>query len=252
MGTASAGSSFVRGLNVLISVAENGEARADEVATELGLPLSTVYRYLRILRDMTLIEERDSSYLPGWRLIELAGIDAARTRLVELSHSVLRELSGATGETAVVTVRAGDRAVCLRQVEGQREGQLAYRIGQLLPLYAGAGSRVLLAHAPGAVVERVLEQPRHALTSRTPTPLAIRQELPLIRRTGWLITRGEVSDGAVAVAVPVLAGGEVVCSLAVAGPGIRCGRAWQSATRATLLAAGRRLGDALERRTRAS
>jgi DNA-binding IclR family transcriptional regulator len=247
MGTPGANTSFVRGLNVLIAVADNGEARADEIAAELGLPLSTVYRYLKVLRDMALIEERDSSYLPGWRLIELAGIDAARTRLVELSHSVLREISGTTGETAVVTVRTGDRAVCLRQVEGQREGQLAFRIGQLLPLYAGAGQRVLLAHAPAAVVERVLDRPRHSLTRRTPTPEAIRRELPLIRRNGWLVTHGEMSEGAVGVAVPVHAGGEVVCSLAVAGPRSRCGPAWQSSTRATLVAAGQRLGETLER-----
>jgi DNA-binding IclR family transcriptional regulator len=239
--------SFVRGLNVLIAVAENGEARADEVAAELGLPLSTVYRYLRILRDMTLTEERDRSYLPGWRLLKLAGMDVARTRLVEFGHTVLREICRSTGETAVLTVRAGHRAVCLRQVESQQEGQLAFRIGQLLPLYAGAGQRLLLAHAPAAVVERVLAEPRHPLTRQTPPPEAILRELPQIRRNGYLITRGEMSEGAVAVAVPVSAGGEVVCSLAVAGPQSRCGEAWQATTRAQLVSAGRRLGDTLER-----
>ncbi|WP_167761038.1 IclR family transcriptional regulator C-terminal domain-containing protein [Geodermatophilus sp. DF01_2] len=244
---AGSSASFTRGLNVLISVAESGEARADEVAAELGLPLSTVYRYLRILRDMKLVEERDSSYLPGWRLLKLAGLDTVRTRLVQVSHSVLREISGSTGETSVLAVRAGTQAVCLRQVESHQDKRLAFRIGQVLPLYAGAGQRLLLAHAPAAVIKRVLEEPRRRLTERTLAPDAILREVPQIRRNGHLVTRGEMSVGAVAVAVPVLVGGEVVCSLAATGLERRCGEAWLAAARGTLTDAAQRLGDDLER-----
>jgi DNA-binding IclR family transcriptional regulator len=246
-GAPAGNASFVRGLNVLIAVADHGEARADELAAELGLPLSTVYRYLRILRDMTLIEERDRYYLPGWRLLKLAGLDVARTRLVEFGHTVLREISRATGETAILTVRTGDRAVCLRQVESHQKERLAFRVGQRLPLYAGAGQRMLLAHAPAAVVERVLGDARHQLTRRTLSREEIRRELPQIRRNGYVIAHGEMSDGAVAVAVPVFAGGEMVCSLTVAGPDSRCGEAWLVSTRTVLADAGRRLSDALDR-----
>jgi DNA-binding IclR family transcriptional regulator len=196
---------------------------------------------------MDLVEERDASYLPGWRLLRLAGLDGVRTRLVQLSHPVLREISRSTGETSVLAVRAGTRAVCLRQVEARREQQLAFRIGQTLPLYAGAGQRLLLAHAPTSVVERVLGEPRHQLTKRTPLSEAIRRELPEIRRSGYLVTRGEMSDGAVAVAVPVVVGGEVVCSLAATGLESRCSDAWLTSARAALTAAGRRLGEALDR-----
>lgn len=239
------GASFRRGLSVLIGVAEAGEARADELADDLGLPLSTVYRYLRTLRELDLVEERDRSYVPGWRLLELAGQDVARTRLVELGHSVLRELSRATGETAVLTVRAGTRAVCLRQVESSHQVRTAFHIGQLLPLYAGAGQRMLLAHAPPTVVRRVLEQPQWQATDRTLTPTTILRELEGIRRSGYVVSRGELSEGAVAVAVPVWAEGEVVCSLAVAGPEGRCGPGWVPQARAALTAAAARLAGSL-------
>jgi DNA-binding IclR family transcriptional regulator len=240
------GASFLRGLNVLITVAESGEVRADQIAAELGVPLSTVYRYLRALRELDLVEERDRSYVPGWRLLELAGLDVARTRLVELGHSVLREVSQATGETAVLTVRAGTRALCLRQVESHHPMRMAFRIGQLLPLYAGAGQRMLLAHAPRAVIERVLEQPQWQTTDRTLPPAAILRELEQIRRTGYLISHGELSEGAVAVAVPVFAAGEVVCSLTVAGPETRCGAAWLVQARASLASASKGLAEVLD------
>jgi DNA-binding IclR family transcriptional regulator len=241
------GASFHRGIAVLINVSESGEARADEIAAELGLPLSTVYRYLRTLRDMELVEERDGHYLPGWRLLRLSGEDPARTRLVEYGHAVLREISRRTGETAILAVRSGDRALCLRQVESHQKERLAFRIGQRLPLYAGAGQRILLAHAPAAVIERVLDEARHQLTRRTLRREAILRELPQIRRNGYVVAHGEMSDGAVAVAVPVFTAGEVVCSLTAAGPESRCREAWIASTRTVLCEAGRRLSDALDR-----
>jgi DNA-binding IclR family transcriptional regulator len=244
--TDSGGASFTRGLNVLICVAESGEVRADQIAADVGVPLSTVYRYLRTLRELALIEERDGSYVPGWRLLELAGQDLAHTRLVELGHSFLRELSEGTGETAVLTVRAGTQALCLRQVESHHPIRMAFKISQLLPLYAGAGQRMLLAHAPPSVVDRVLENPLRHITDRTLDRRAVVKELEQIRRNGYLVSRGELSEGAVAVAVPVFAGGEIVCSLTVAGPENRCGPAWQTNARAALVASADRLADVLD------
>lgn len=230
----------------MICVAESGEVRADRIAEDVGVPLSTVYRYLRTLREVDLVEERDGSYLPGWRLQELSGQDLAHTRLVELGHTFLRDLRDATGETAVLTVRAGTHAMCLRQVESRHPMRMAFRVNQLLPLYAGAGQRVLLAHAPQTVVDRVLEQPVRHITPHTLDRSTILRGLERTRRTGYLVSHGELSQEAVAVAVPVFAGGEIVCSLTVAGPENRCGPSWQTYARATLTDAGHRLVDVLD------
>lgn len=239
-------SPFRRGLRVLITVAESGEARADEIAGEIGVPRSTVYRYLRVLRDLDLVEERDGSYVPGWRLLELSGQDLTRTMLVELGHPFLRELSEATGETAVLTVRVGTQAVCLRQVESHHAIRMAFHINQLLPLYAGAGQRMLLAFAPEAVAERVLDRPLRHYTGATLDPAQVRRDIERIRRDRFLVSHGELSEGAVAVAAPVFAGGEIACSVTVAGPRSRCSREWATQVRPTLESTCRRFSDALE------
>ena len=49
--------SLARALGVLAIVVDRGEARADEIAEELALPVSTVYRYLRDLREAGFVVE---------------------------------------------------------------------------------------------------------------------------------------------------------------------------------------------------
>lgn len=245
--------SFDRGLRVLISVAEAGEIRADELAEEVGLPLSTVYRYLRSLRELNLVEQQEGSYLPGWRLLDLAGQHLTLTRLVEVGQAHLDELREGTGETAVLTVRVGLRAMCLRQAESHHGLRYAFRINQLLPLYAGAGQRMLLAHTPAPVVEQVLSQPLRRFTTRTPDRQQVEAGLDRTRHDGYAVSYGELNDGAVAVATPVIANGEIACSLTVAGPKVRCTARWQKAARVALLDASQLLAEALachEPRTR--
>jgi DNA-binding IclR family transcriptional regulator len=238
--------SFQRGLNVLISVAESGETRVEQIAADAGIPVSTVYRYLRTLRELDLVEERSGTYAAGWRLLELSGQHLTHTRLVELGHPLLQELTDATGETAVLTVRVGSQAMCLRQTQSPYPVRMAFRINQLLPLYAGAGQRILLAHAPRPVIDRVLSRPMRTITDRTPDRARLAREMARIRTSGFLISHGELNDGAVAVAVPVTATGEVVCALTVAGPEARCRPAWQRQARTRLRAAAVRLAEILE------
>ncbi|HET8559607.1 MAG TPA: IclR family transcriptional regulator C-terminal domain-containing protein [Marmoricola sp.] len=213
--------SFSRGLDVLIAVARNGEASVPELANELDLPQSTVYRYIRSLRDYALVEESQGVYVPGWRLMDIAGHHLTYTKLAELGGEFLRTLTYQTSETAVLAVRAGSHAICLRQSVSPLADRHAFRINQLLPLHAGAGSRVLLAYAPRAIVDITLSHLTR-YSDNTPSPERLLELLARTRREGFTLSLGEFQEGAVAVAVPVFAAAELVCSLTVAGPRERC------------------------------
>ena len=217
--------SLERGLAVLMAIADAGEIDAATLAEAVHLPGSTVYRYLRTLREHALVEEHGGRYVAGWRLLSLAGPHLVATRLADLGGQSLRTLHAATGETAVLTVRAGTQAICLRQVASTRAERDAFVVNQLLPLHAGAGQRVLLAYAPAAVINAVLANPL-AYTPGTLGAEQLRAEVTRIRREGFAVSRAELTEG-IAVAVPVRHRGEVVCSLAIAGPLTRCDRpAW--------------------------
>jgi len=56
--------SFARGLRLLLTVADRGEVRADELGTTLDMPLSTVYRYLRTLGDFGFVDRNGGQFQP--------------------------------------------------------------------------------------------------------------------------------------------------------------------------------------------
>ena len=174
-------------------------------------------------------------------VLEQARRPVGRAELVAIASPSLEQLSELTGETAVLVVRVGLHAMCVHQVQSEHAVRLAFRIGQALPLYAGAGQRTLLAHAPPEVVQAVFDGEFQQFTPNTPTPENLAKRLASTRLSGIATSRSEYSPGSVAIAAPVFSNGELVCSLTAAGPDMRCGPRWQSRTRPVL----QRLSEAL-------
>lgn len=245
--SAKSATSFERGLQVLIAIAESGDVSVDELARDLEMPVSTAYRYVRSLKSLELIDESLGRYAPGWRLLQLSGQHLTHARLAEVGGAVLKELVDEIAETAVLTVRVGTQAMCLRQVESPHPIRYAFRINQLLPLHAGAGQRVLLAFAPPPVIQRVLEGPLPRFTGNTHGRDHLLRDLEHVRSTGAAVSHGELHEGAVALAAPVFSGGEIVCSLTIAGPEQRCGeKSWSRIALSALRAGCDKLGQTLD------
>lgn len=221
------GTALVRGLRILSFVAESGETTAKMLADELGLPLSTTYRYLKTLRDFDLVEEFGSRYLPSSRLSSWSGGKDTRSHLLEVGLRFLRRLSGRSGRTSVLAVREGRNAVCLRQFAPEEDADIAFRTYEVLPLDRGAGQRVLLAHAPSQIIAEV------AAESAYPKGKLL-DSLREIRRSGFAYSQSELRSGANALSCPVVVRGEVLCSLTLAGHSERFGNATATSLRPLL------------------
>lgn len=239
------GTSFGRGLAVLLTVAEHGLVRADAIADLLGMPVSSVYRFLRTLKQVGLVAEADGGYAPGPRLLAITGQGPSHSRLASVGLPILEELQRVTGETADLLVRSGRYALCLQQVQSNHTIRVAFRVGELLPLYAGAEQRALLAFAPPHVIDEVVSEGLRKFTPGTLGTAELRASLEQIRRRRVAVSHGEYIAGTTAVAVPVFVGDRVVCSLGVAGPRDRCAEAWQGKAAQALGDAARLLGRAV-------
>ncbi len=203
-----------------------------EVAELLGMSRSTTYRYLQSLRGAGLIEDDEPSGGGGLRLgprvLQLAAIARASWDFGTVALPVMRRMTESTGETVVLTRRAGDHVVCVEEVRSPHPIRLSYERGRVLPIHAGASAKVLLAWMPPDEVDALLGRTKlTGFTGSTVTsPTSLRKDLARIRADGHAITRGEVDTGVLGVAAPIFnRDGDVVAGLSLVAPEYRVGEA---------------------------
>ncbi|MFP5341702.1 MAG: IclR family transcriptional regulator [Candidatus Limnocylindria bacterium] len=239
-------SSFARGLRVLLTVADRGEIRADELSALLDTPISTIYRYLRTLTEFGFTERHGAGYRLGARLVIESGETVTAAALIQAAGPVLDDLARRTGETAVISRRVGLAAMRLHQVESAQPLRVSLDPGTSSPLHAGALSKVLLAFAPIDIRETVLRSDLVRLTASTPDAARLPAELDAIAATGLAVSEGESIRGSVAVAAPVMGPDGILAAIGVIGPAARCGRRWRSLVVGLLPGAARAVAEALD------
>jgi len=237
--------SFARGLRLLLTVADRGEVRADELGALLDMPLSTVYRYLRTLGEFGFVDRHGGQFRLGPRLHIGTGANVSAERLIRHADAALRMLARETGETSVVVRRIGLSCVCLHQIECDKALRVSLEPGAMTPLYAGAPARVLLAFAPPDVLEEVLAQDLARVTDLTPTEDELRAGLGGIVMTGMASSEGELIEGSVALAAPLFREDGIVGAIGLLGPAFRCDGAWRARAGKLLLEAVREVNAAL-------
>ena len=220
--------SFARGLRLLLTVADRGEVRADELATALEMPISTVYRYLRTLGDFGFVDRHGGRFRLGPRLLIGTGSNVTTENLIRVTDAPLRMLVAETGETAVVARRIGLSSVCLHQIESDEALRVALEPGGLSPLHAGALGRLLLAFAPPEVLDGVLAQDLDRITGDTATESELRAALGEIVMTGTATSENELIEGSVTIAAPIFREDGIVGAIGLLGPVFRCDARWRA------------------------
>jgi len=117
-----------------------------ELAERTQLYKSTVLRAIASLEHARLIQKLpDGRYALGSEVARLYGIYAASFSLESIVLPALQELVRKTGESAAFHVRQGSARLCLYRVDSPHPIRDHVRAGEVLPLYRGAGGRVLVA-----------------------------------------------------------------------------------------------------------
>jgi len=197
-----------------------------DIARELGLPVPTVHRILAALKRLGYVAQHRETrrFRLGLAALSLGERARAVAGLRPVALGPLRQLSGATGETALLTVLTPerDRSVCLERVETPQPLRLSVQPGNQLPLHAGASQKALLAFMPDDEIGRLIARPLQRLCHATITDAgALRRELDAIRARGWAGSYEETNVGVWGIAVPVLSEADVICAVGIAGPSAR-------------------------------
>jgi len=236
-----------RGFEVLAAVCEHAPTTVEAVATNLGLPLSTAYRYVRTLRELGFIQEYEGYYDVGVRMLGLVRDVRTEEALARLASPLLFDLVSRTSETATLVVADGDLARTVISIEPHRPVRLSFRTGAMLPLHAGAPAKALLANMPEAFVRGYLARAaRTSAGDRVPFTQGLSEQLQAIRDSGVCVTHSEVDADAVGVAAPLFRRKELVAAISIAGPASRLGTRAISEVERLVQVAARELEGVLE------
>lgn len=185
--------------------AGDGPLTLTEICRRAGLPLATGHRLVGELSAGGFLERgTDGTYGVGMRLWRIGAQATAATDLRELALPYMEDLYETTHENVQLAVVSQDRALYLERLRGPRSVPIVTRVAAELPLHATGVGKILLAYDPGDLAERVLGGPlpaqtRHTITDRD----RLRECLGEVRRTGYAVTREEMTLGSCSVAAPV-------------------------------------------------
>jgi len=141
---------------------------------------------------------------------------------VSQARPELEHLAAVATETANLAILDGGHVVYVDQVVPSEAVVMASWVGRRSPAHASSSGKVLLAFGEEAVREAVLAAPLERLTRHTITdPELLRILLEETRRRGYASGVGELEDGLVTVAAPVVVAQRAVGAVSLSGPSFR-------------------------------
>jgi len=217
--------SLQKALRLLLHLGEHGpEMGITQLARELALNKTTVYRLLSAMQKFELIERNPSNerYRLGLKLHEL-GCRALESRTLRSeAHGFLVELSRRCNESVSLAVPGAGSIVCLDRVDSLNSIVTARApVGGRFQPHCTAAGKAILAYLPDEEIRAIIKRngmPR--FTSGTISKYSdLMNDLDLTRRQGFASDNGELERGLSGIAAPIfMRGSDLVASLGIAGP----------------------------------
>lgn len=214
--------SLDRGLEILALLARGSPLKARTLALQLGMPRSSIYRFLNTLLARRFIEVDATSgrFTLGSGVRELVASDRDWRPLCRAGFPIMSELSAFLGETALLTVRSAARSICVERVAAKDRMRSPLAQGEALSTRPNASSMVLLAYLPEKALQEICGETLSSRPPRTSAQHWTLRELTQIRKSGYAVKAGDASS-MTTIGAPVRDSGEVVACLSVAGPATR-------------------------------
>ncbi|HEY0942723.1 MAG TPA: IclR family transcriptional regulator [Steroidobacter sp.] len=223
---------LLKAIEVLKCVGQLPEPQSlKEIALRVGLPKTSVFRYLRTFEAAGMIvhDQARDLYRIDTRIIGMINLGSEMERLRKACLPHMQTLCRLSGETVNLGVMEGSDIVYLEILQSPRAVKLQARVGGRHPIHTTSIGKVMLANLPGeartAALPRVLRQ-------RTRRSILERQslfvELDKIYQLGYAEDDGENEDGALCLGAPIFdASGAVVAGLSITAPTTRISKDWK-------------------------
>lgn len=131
----------------------------------------------------------------------------------------MQQLAARTGHSALLCMLYSDAVMCVREELNAEAPEGLFSRGQKRPLFAGAASKVILAHLPAHQLRSLFAKHRKTIAAAGLGAdwESFRKALRNIRQDGYCITTGEFTAGITGIAAPLFnRTGKVLGSLGIA------------------------------------
>nr|WP_225911240.1 IclR family transcriptional regulator [Dermacoccus sp. Tok2021] len=199
---------------------------AATLARELGLPRSTTYRLLGVLKDAGFVthSEETRRWGLGIAAYELGSAYSRQQPLQRMARAVMTRLAESTGQAAHLGVLHGSDVLYVIEERPLGISPLVTDVGVRLPANVTASGMAMLAHLPAAQVRALFPSgaelvQRNSGADQPETVAGLRSELAQVRQRGYAREVGRVTPGFQTVAAASLdLNGLPAASLAVTWP----------------------------------
>jgi DNA-binding IclR family transcriptional regulator len=199
------------------------EWSVETAAKEIGVSVSTAYRYFRSLGEAGLLDPfTNGTYVLGPAIIAYDRQIRLGDPLIQIARPAMQRLIAQTGSVGVALLCRiyRNRVMCVHQeAKGVPHIAISYERGRPMPMFSGASSKIILAN--------LTSRSARWFFARYPTQIAaaglgadwetMKANLRRIRMAGVCVTRAEVDKDRVGIAAPVFdATGKVLGSTGLA------------------------------------
>ncbi|MEJ2407767.1 MAG: IclR family transcriptional regulator [Novosphingobium sp.] len=222
--TGSTVKSAMRTLDIIeYVVAHPSGVVAQEIAQALAIPVSSLSYLLATLVEREYLVRAGRLYQPGngLRRLRTAPDDMP---LIERVRPLVRNLRARSNETSSFFVRREWQIEAAITETAEHSLRYSIAVGTLSPMHCLAGGKAILATlSPEELDDYFGETERSRFTASTIVEEeALRREIALTSERGFAVTRDEFTPGICGIGQVLCLGGEVVGSLAIAIPVVRC------------------------------
>ncbi|WP_313801694.1 IclR family transcriptional regulator [Cytobacillus sp.] len=195
-----------------------------DLARYLDMSHTIVHRILSTFEEKGYIVQNTETnkYELGIKFMELGNVVEENLKISEMIQPIMKRIALGTGESVVLTIVDNEEGLYLKIVESEKSVRFSESVGKRSPLYIGASHKVILAHLPPDIQNKIIDHGIENKARQIDTKESFQVLLEFIKKQGWFYTSSETFEEVAAVSIPLFdKKNNILGSLSVAGPDYR-------------------------------
>lgn len=178
----------------------------NEISKQCAINLTTTFRILKTLKSKGWVyQDQNEKYIIGLKVSFVTEKTDFYLALKEIAYYTMARLTAMLSQAMNLIVRENDQCYILQQTRTEKIVDYVPPKGAMLPIYASAGGKILLAGLSDFIRDKILDKielrplTKHTITKR----VDLLEELEKIRQSGYAVDAQESQEGGFCIAVPV-------------------------------------------------